>query len=303
MSSWQTRAVSLVLRTTRRPARSTRERGERALEHPRDAAIPPADVRRRLARRHVGERGAYPTDRVPPSGPRRLVPGAAVIYLHGGAFVDGIAKQHWQLVGELADVTGAPVYVPHYGRAPGHTAAEVPGLIDALVAEITAWDGHGGPVRTHLVGDSAGGTLALLAAQQYRGDERIVGVTLISPALDLTLSNPAIEEVEKTDPWLTREGLRPLLAAWAGDLPLDDPQVSPLYGDLSGLPPIEVFAGTRDICWPDVAVLEQKAREAGTPIRVHSAEGSPHVHVLLPTPEGRRDRATLIREVLRSLTG
>lgn len=182
-------------------------------------------------------------------------------------------------------------------------------LFEALVEHVTLRDGRDdqaaqderGGVRIHLVGDSAGGALALLAAQHLRRQARIVGLTLISPALDLSQSNPAIDAVEPADPWLSRAGTRPLLEAWAGDRDLQDPWVSPIFGDLTGLPPIEVFAGTRDICWPDVEVLEHRCREAGTEVTVHAAEGSPHVHVLLPTPEGRRDRAVLLDGVATSL--
>lgn len=316
MSSWQTRAVAAVLRTTRRPARSTRERGLRALTRGTPPATPSRALRRRVIRHNLGELSHHPVDRMMPDPATALVPGTAVLYFHGGAFVDGIAAQHWALVGDLAHATGAPVYVPHYGKVPEHTADEVGGLVEALVEHVVRWDAlrdeAGKPrpegVRIHLAGDSAGGAIALLAAQRLRdaarhADDlvRVTGVTLIAPALDLTMTNPEIETVERTDPWLTRAGLRPLLEAWAGERELDDPLVSPLFGDLSGLPPIHVFSGTRDICWPDAKVLEQRARAAGTEIHLHVAEGSPHVHVLLPTPEGRGDRATLLATVKESL--
>lgn len=294
MSSWQTRGVALVLCATRRPARSTRARGLRALTRGRAPAAAPRRLRARIHRYVLA--GAA-VDRLDPTSPG--TPGRAVLYFHGGAFVDGIAHQHWDLVADLADATGAPVHVPHYGRVPEHTADEIGALLDRLVGHLAA--GARSP-RIHLAGDSAGGAIALLAAQRYRGDERIAGVTLIAPALDLTMANPEIEAVERTDPWLTRAGVRPLLEAWAGERALDDPLVSPLFGDLSGLAPIHVFSGTRDICWPDATVLERRAREAGTPVHLHVSEGSPHVHVLLPTPEGRGDRATLLATVRASLT-
>jgi acetyl esterase/lipase len=256
-----------------------------------------------------GGRGReYAVDRVAPGAVKAVATpsgdrgpaGAALIYFHGGAFVHGIRRQHWALVADLADATGAPVYVPHYGRAPEHTSDEALDLVDALVEHLSGASepaqepSPAAAVRIHLAGDSAGGTLALLAAQHLRGRHQVTGLTLISPALDLTQSNPAIADVEPLDPWLSRAGTRPLLEAWAGDRDLDDPLVSPVLGDLSGLPPIHVFSGTHDICWPDVAVLRRRAAEAGTDVTVHAAEGSPHVHVLLPTPEGRRDRATLL---------
>lgn len=298
MSSWQTKALAVLLRATVRPVRSTRERGLRALTRAKPPAAPPRRLRARVSRRVVRTPAPVPVDRVRPSDGAVGATGAAasdgvLLYFHGGSFIDGIARLHWDLVADLADATGLPVDVPHYGKAPEHTADDAHALMDALLGQTPA-------TRIHLAGDSAGGNLALLTAQRHRGDERIGGITLISPALDLSMENPQIGQVEPTDPWLTRAGVRPLLEAWAGERELTDPQVSPVHGDLSGLPPIHVFIGTRDICWPDVEVLERRAREAGTPITVHATEGSPHVHVLLPTPEGRGDRATLLGVVAQS---
>lgn len=309
MSSWQTRGVTAVLRVTRRRARATRQRGLRALTRGADPAVPRTALRRRIVRRDLGELDQYPVDRMMPDPPTGLVAGTAVVYVHGGAFVDGITSYHWELVADLADATGAPVYVPHYGRAPQHTADEVAGLVDALVEHICTWDaerddqGRPRPVRVHLAGDSAGGCIALLAAQRLRdqGSDVVSGLTLISPALDLSMENPQIPAVQRTDPWLTREGLLPMMQAWAGERALDDPQVSPLFGGLHDLPPIHVFAGTRDICWPDIQLLHDRAQQAGTDLTLHVAEGSPHVHVLLPTPEGRSDRATLLATARDSL--
>lgn len=309
MTSWANRGVVTYLRLVLHPTTATRARGLRSLTRGKAPASPPRRLRARVRRRALPVAGRPALDRVRPSPTTEPRPGTAVVYLHGGAFVHGIARQHWGLIGDLADATGAPVYVPHYGRAPQHTAEEIRPLVEAVVEQVTRRDGddRGGgdhaAVRIHLAGDSAGGALALLAAQHLRGDPRVVGVTLISPALDLSQSNPGIAAVEPADPWLSRAGTAPLLEAWAGPRDLQDPGVSPLFGDLAGLPPIQVYSGTRDICWPDVAVLQRRCQEAGTSIAVHVAAGSPHVHVLLPTPEGRRDRATLLAGVTASLRG
>ena len=83
---------------------------------------------------------------------------------------------------------------------------------------------------TYLVGDSAGGGLALSATQTWLTADRpaVRGLTLIAPWLDASLSNPAIDDVEATDPWLSRPGLIVCATSWAGAVRLDDPRVSPL---------------------------------------------------------------------------
>lgn len=292
MPSWQTRAVAAVLRATRRRAYRSEASGLLALEKGRPATPPPARMVERVRTDMVA---GFPVSGVSSSGsPGGTSAPGAIVYVHGGAFVNGIAKQHWALIDLLAERTGRSVLVPFYGLAPAHTAAEAVPFLRAVVDTLRP-----GPV--HLVGDSAGGNLALLTAQALRGDPDVAGLTLIAPALDLSMSNPELEEVERTDPWLARAGLRPMLRAWAGDADLDDPAVSPLFGDLTGLPPTLLLAGTRDICWPDARDLYERAGE-GWDLTLVEETGSLHVHPLLPTPEGRAARRTIVDHVGATLT-
>jgi triacylglycerol lipase len=81
-------------------------------------------------------------------------------------------------------------------------------------------------------------------------------MVLLSPTLDLTFSNPAIQFID--DPVLTATTLRKA-QLWAGDLDLSDPLVSPLYGSLAGLPPTTIYFGNLDLLSPDVLVLQDNA--------------------------------------------
>src|SRR5690606_9310121 len=123
---WQTRGVTVLLRLLFHRATSTRERGLRTLTRGRHPVAPPKDLRHRVSRHHLPEEGARPgvyvVDHVDPHQTDTGATPAAVVYFHGGAFVHGIRRQRWELVADLAGATGAPVYVPHYGRAPEHTA-------------------------------------------------------------------------------------------------------------------------------------------------------------------------------------
>ncbi len=225
----------------------------------------------------------------------RGAPGAVVL-LHGGAFINGIQPQHWGLVEHLVESTGATVHVPRYPLAPGavHTDAW------RFLGEVHDRLGDDGPL--HVLGDSAGGTLALLLAQRHAGDGTVAGTTLIAPWLDLSLDNPAIDAVERRDPWLTRAGMRPVATHWAAGRELTDPTVSPLHGDLTALPPTAVFVGSRDICRPDCERLVELAPPTAD-LTLHVEPGSPHDYPLLPTPEGRRARDAISRHVLRTLGG
>jgi acetyl esterase/lipase len=181
------------------------------------------------------------------------------------------------------------VVVPIYPLVPFTSAAEMMPTIAELVAEKAAPD-H----SVCLAGDSAGGQMALSAALMLRDEHRLVvpQTVLISPVLDVSLANPSISAVR--DPWLTRAGLLEFATAWCGDLPMTDPMVSPLNADLTGLGPLTVFSGTRDILNPDARLLVEKAAAAGVEIDYHEQPGLVHVYPLTPTAEGRATRAVIV---------
>lgn len=215
--------------------------------------------------------------------------GPAVVYLHGGAYVNEIAKQHWSFVADLVDHLDpgldAEVIVPLYGLAPKHRAYEARALVAAVLQRLRA-----AGRAAYLMGDSSGGGLALVAAQAEvaagRGD--LLGVTAIAPWLDLSMANPEVDAVELTDPWLARAALHEVAAAWAGEEDVAAPTISPLFGPLEGLPPVELWVGTRDVTWPDARILAARLRDAGNDVGYHEESGALHVHPLLPVPEGRR---------------
>lgn len=225
--------------------------------------------------------------------PVGAVPRGQIVYVHGGAWINQIAVQHWQFVAELAAATGSRVLVPIYPLAPRGTAATVVPRVAELLLELAA--GHGAE-NVSVIGDSAGGQIALSAALLARDRGMPLAHTvLIAPALDLRLNNPDIDAIEPNDPWLVRPGLRTAVDLWRAGLPLDDPVVSPLFGDLAGLGPLTVFVGTRDITHPDCVLLVSKAQGAGVATEFHEAPGMVHVYPLLPIPEGRRARRTIAR--------
>ncbi|RBY93393.1 esterase [Blastococcus sp. TF02-8] len=224
--------------------------------------------------------------------PANRTPTGAAVYLHGGAWVNQIHPLHWRLVAGLVARTGTAITVPIYPLAPMGTAAVVVPAVADLLAGLV--DRHGAG-QVAVLGDSAGGQIALSAALllRDRGVPPLHGTVLISPALDLTLANPEIDVVEPTDPWLARAGTHAAIDLWRGDLPRTHPVVSPLFGDLTGLGPLTVFSGTRDITSPDTRLLVQRARAAGVRVDHHEEAGLVHVHALLPIPEGRRARQVM----------
>lgn len=254
---------------------------------------PPATLRPDV-RVDVERFGEWPVYTVGPTG-REAAGG--VVYAHGGGWVGEIAPQHWTLAATLAAETGATVTLPIYPLVPYGTAAEVQtGVVDLVRRSL---DRHG---PTVLAGDSAGGQIALSAALRLR-DEGVVlpMTTLLSPALDLTWSNPRIPLVQPSDPWLATPGGRVFAEHWRGDLDITDPVVSPLFGDLAGLGPLTVLSGTRDVLNPDAELLVERAHAAGVSVDFHEGVGQFHVWALLPTRSGLAATQTIVRSVARAL--
>lgn len=231
--------------------------------------------------------------------PANVSPRSGVVYAHGGGWFKEIAVQHWHLIAEIAAEASAAVVVPIYPLVPFGTAEPTTRRMVELVLATRAEYGN-----TVVMGDSAGGQIALSTALALRDQQVTLPRTvLISPALDLTLSNPQIDEVQSSDPWLARAGTQVFIEHWCGGLTPDDPRVSPLLAELDGLGPITMFSGTRDILNPDSRLLHQKALAAGVESDYHEQRGLLHVYPLTPTPEGARARATIVARVQESRTG
>lgn len=286
--------VPLALRATRANRAFTspdvaRERiAERSLRpqsfHPPRRLTRPVTI---TAARH----GGWPLYTVAPKG---RAPRGAVVYTHGGAWVNEIVLPHWRLVEQIAAESGAAVLVPIYPLVPFGTAQEVVGTVADIARQ--AADRFG---IVRLAGDSAGGQIALSTALELRDRHglRVSRTVLIAPALDLSWSNPQIPQVQPDDPWLAVPGGRVFSEHWRGALPVSDQRVSPLAADLAGLGPLSVYVGTRDILSPDVRLLEQRARAAGVDVDLHVGAGLVHVYPLLPTRAGRLAREQIVADL------
>lgn len=210
-----------------------------------------------------------------------------LIYTHGGVFVEALISPHWYIIEQLILQTGATVTVPLYPLTPEHTYREAFGFLTRVYQQVLATT----PAeKVVLCGDSAGGNLALTQALHFRdlGLPLPGRLLLFSPWLDLALSNPDIAAIEPHDPMLARPGPREAAGWWAGGDDLSLPLLSPLYADLRGLPPVEVFQGTLDILWPDTQRLAQQVQAAGGTLRLHPSPGAFHVFMAATyTPEAQ----------------
>jgi monoterpene epsilon-lactone hydrolase len=191
---------------------------------------------------------------------------AALLYLHGGGFVFGSAHAYRHLVGQIAARAGVPAFVADYRLAPEHT---FPAAIDDARSAYRALANQFGAGRVALVGDSAGGGLALSLLQEEVG----VGCgVLLSPWTDLALTGASIDANAAADPFLSRVSLEAGARQYLADHDRRDPRASPLYGAASKTPPIQVHVGTAEVLLDDSLRLASNER-----IQVHVWEEMLHV--------------------------
>ena len=183
-----------------------------------------------------------------------------ILYLHGGAYMGNLSKQHWDLIEQLVTKTNTTMIVPDYPLVPKSNCTETYDFIGILYAKLLI---DYPTKRIILVGDSAGGGLALGFAQQLRNQNRKQPNQLIilSPWLDVTMNNPGLNLIDKGDKMLSIRGLKSAGQKYAGNLDLKDYKVSPIYGDLTGLCKMSIFTGTYDILNADAQKCRQLLKD------------------------------------------
>jgi triacylglycerol lipase len=213
--------------------------------------------------------------------------GNYVVAIHGGAFILPPTLFHWIDYTMMAYQTGATIEVPIYPlmQQGGTAGVVVPKMAGLISTEIAA---HGAP-HVSVLGDSAGGTIALAAVELMvaQGNPVPSSMVLLSPWLDVTDTNPNIGFVH--DPYLPPlgSGAQNISKVWAGGLSETNPLVSPLYGSLKGLPPTYVYSGSLDSAAPDALVLQQEAVSQAAPISFVLASGEIHDWAFI-SPDGVR---------------
>ncbi|MEL0319611.1 MAG: alpha/beta hydrolase [Aquiluna sp.] len=219
-------------------------------------------------------------------------PQRAVIYLHGGGYVQPIAKQHWNLITQISRETRSVVYVPRYGLASRYNVDDALGFLELVRKEVLD---SGLPVV--VAGDSAGGGLALSIAQQESWKRRIAQLILIAPWVDSEWGYEDFQTYERRDPWLLAQSLKYIATVWSNRGDSRRVEVSPLRGEMRGLPKTSIYIGDYDLLYPDAMSLHQKLTKAGVPSTLHFEKGALHVYPLIPSPEGARGVASILKEI------
>ena len=212
-----------------------------------------------------------------------------VFHLHGGGFVEAPEPHHWRFAARLIDRLGCTYSVPMYPLTPAHDHRTIVAMIEHAYDTVLA----GTPDSDRMVfGDSAGGTLALTLTRHLREQARPqpAGLALFSPWIDLATDDPLSLAIDPRDPELGVTGLRQAARWYANGRALDDPEISPAFGDLTASPPIIVFSGDRDILLPDARRIKELGHSAGARVELHEYPGMFHNWIMKSIPEA--DTAT-----------
>jgi len=225
--------------------------------------------------------------------PRDCEPQGHVLYLHGGAYVVDILAPHWTLIERLVRDARVTATVPLYPLAP---EADLGAALDYVLGVYLTLIEHVPPSEVTVMGDSAGGGLALALAQRLAalGQPQPWRLILLSPWLDISMSNPEISSVEPDDPYLSTAAALEAAVLYAGPARLTHPVASPLYGDMTGLPPLTVFSGSRDILARDARRLRDLVRAQGATIDLYEHPGMIHIFMLFPVPEAEAAQDRII---------
>jgi acetyl esterase/lipase len=200
-----------------------------------------------------------------------------ILYFHGGVYVIGSAAFSVPLVGDLVRRTGVKAITLDYRLAPEH---QYPAAVEDARAAYEGLLAQGiAPDQIALAGESAGGGLAVatLLALREAGVPLPACAYAMSPYVDLTLSGETLAGKQEVDPLLTPAGLRTRVPDYVGGADAANPYISPIFGDLRGMPPLLIQVGSHEVLLSDAVRLAGRAAIADVAVTLDVTPGVPHV--------------------------
>jgi epsilon-lactone hydrolase len=269
VSAEQRETLDAILRQSAFPAGSDAIEQRRLLRELLSAQPLPADVTVTAA-----ALGGVPVAEITVDA---VVPRHVVLYFHGGVYVMGDAFLAAGLASQVGRRTRAKVISVDYRLAPEHPYPAA--VDDALAAYEALLQGGTAPSDIAFAGESAGGGLAIatLVNARERGLPLPAAALVMSPYADLTLAGATMETKRDADPLLSRENLQARIPDYTSG---QDPAlglISPVFADLSGLPPLIIQAGSHEVLLDDATRLARQAATADVQVTLDITPGVPHV--------------------------
>jgi epsilon-lactone hydrolase len=269
VSSEQREMIDAILRQSAFPVDSDVNEQRRLLKEAISAQPLPADVTVTAA-----VLGTVPTAEITVDG---IEARHVVLYFHGGVYVMSDAFLAAGLASQIARRTDAKVISVDYRLAPEHPYPAA--VDDALAAYEALLDDGIAPSSVAFAGESAGGGLAVATLVNARdhGLALPAAAFVMSPYADLTLAGTSMDTKRDADPLLRRELLQPRVIDYTARHDAALPLISPIFADLSGLPPLIIQAGSHEVLLDDAVRLAQAAAAADVQVTLEITPGVPHV--------------------------
>ncbi len=222
-------------------------------------------------------------------------PDRHVLFLHGGGYVTGSPALYRHFTWRIATAARARVLALDYRLAPEHPFPAA--LDDSVAAYLWLVGGIGDPRRTAVMGDSAGGGLALALLSRLRDDglDLPAAAIALSPWTDLALAGASLSLNARSDPMLNAADARLFADCYLAGADPRHPYASPLYGNPAGLPPTLIHVGSDEILRDDAVRMAAALREAGCRVEIEVWRRMPHVwHLFAPVlPEAKQAIANI----------
>jgi epsilon-lactone hydrolase len=269
VSTEQRENLEAILRQSAFPADIDLNEQRRQLRELVSAQPLPADVTVTAA-----ALGGVPTAEITIGGTE---PRHVILYFHGGVYVLGDAFQAAGLASQIARRPHAQVVSVDYRLAPEHPYPAA--VDDALAAYQALLEGGTAPSDIAFAGESAGGGLAVATLVNARdhGLPLPTAAYLMSPYADLTLAGATMETKREVDVLMSRDNLQARVADYTAGHDAALGLISPVFADLSGLPPLIIQAGTHEVLLDDAVRLARQAATADVAVTLDITPGVPHV--------------------------
>lgn len=205
-------------------------------------------------------------------------PRCRIVHMHGGGYFCGSAAHYAEFATRLAQAIEAEIWVPDYCLAP---ESPFPAAVREMIAVLDVLADDNCPLPVFLSGDSAGGGLALALASIMRRPLPVAGILMLSPWVDMTVTSDSYSRCAQSDMLFSREAAENA-AKWylQGEDPRH-PLASPLFADLSGLPPVTILVASDEVLADDARALANRMLMTGVPFQLVAVPGVAHVWPVL----------------------
>ena len=225
-------------------------------------------------------------------------PAKHIIYFHGGGYSAETDKSHWKFIDFLLNHIPAQATMVDYPLSPENTCKNCIVMVTEAYKKLSAKE----DMEIILMGDSAGGGLALALAQNINHlniSPKPGKIILLSPWVDISMDDEMPEELAKSDPALDNDLLKTLGKNYAGDMDTKDFRCSPIYGNLADIADTALFIGTHDILFLQAVRLKEKMDVLPCKLSFYKYEGMIHDWMLFPLPGSSDAKKKIIEYINR----